>query len=61
VLSGVPHSMQNLAPGGLSAPQDGQLAASGVPQDMQKRAPSGFCVPQFGQAPPATTRTIRGA
>jgi hypothetical protein len=41
--------MQNLAPGGFSAPQEGQLAASGAPQAMQNRARSGFCVPQLAQ------------
>jgi phosphosulfolactate synthase len=46
----VPHSMQNLAPGGFSAPQAGQRRASSVPHDMQKRARSGFCVPQDWQA-----------
>jgi hypothetical protein len=38
--------MQNFAPGGFSAPQLGQAAASEAPQDMQKRALSGFSVPQ---------------
>jgi hypothetical protein len=50
--SAVPHSMQNLAAGGFSAPQLGQLGSSEAPQDMQKRARSGFSVPQLGQVPP---------
>jgi hypothetical protein len=41
--------MQNLAPGGASAPQFGQRRASADPQDMQKRAASGLAVPQVGQ------------
>jgi hypothetical protein len=42
--------MQNLAPGGFSAPQLGQCGANAVPQDMQKRARSGFSAPQLGHA-----------
>ena len=53
--------MQNLAPGGFSAPQLGQRGASAVPHDMQKRARSGFAVPQLGQSTsPATWPKIRG-
>ena len=52
--------MQNFAPGGFSAPQLGQLAASAAPHDMQKRARSGFSVPQLGQlTSPATWPKIR--
>jgi hypothetical protein len=52
--------MQNLAPGGFSVAQLGQLAASVDPHDMQNRARSGFWVPQLGQAPPATCSTLHG-
>ena len=48
--SAVPHSMQNLAPGGFSAPQFGHRGASSAPHDMQNRARSGFSAAQFGQA-----------
>jgi hypothetical protein len=37
--------MQNLAPAGFSAPQEGQAGDSPAPQDMQKRALPGFSVP----------------
>ena len=50
--SAVPHSTQNLAPGGTSAPQLGQRRSSAAPQDMQKRARSGFSVPQAEQVSP---------
>src|SRR4051812_42287339 len=45
----VPHSMQNLAPGGFSAPQLGQAAENPVPHDMQNLALSGLAAPQLGQ------------
>jgi hypothetical protein len=48
--SAAPHSMQNFAPGGFSAPHEGQSGANACPQDMQKRALSGFCVPQLGHS-----------
>src|ERR671911_1151899 len=43
-----PHSMQNLASGGFSAPHERQRA-SAVPHDMQNFACEGFSVPQLGQ------------
>src|SRR5918994_650550 len=48
-VSDDPHSMQNFAPGGFSAPHEGQLGASAVPHDMQNFACEGFSVPQLGQ------------
>jgi hypothetical protein len=48
--------MQNLAPGGFSAPQFGQPLGSALPQDMQKRARSGFCVPQAEHSIPMWRR-----
>ena len=47
--SAVPHSMQNFAPAGLSAPQLGQRRPNGVPQDMQNFAPAGLSAPHAGQ------------
>ena len=47
-----PHSMQNFAPAGFSAPQLGQVGRSCVPHEMQKRAWSGFSAPQLEQALP---------
>jgi hypothetical protein len=41
--------MQNLAPGGFSAPQLGQPGGISAPHDMQKRARSGFWAAQAGQ------------
>ena len=49
----VPHSMQNLAPAGFSAPQLGHSGMSSAPQDMQKRADSGFSAEQLGQVLPS--------
>jgi hypothetical protein len=46
--------MQNLASGGFSVPQVGQVGDSAPPHDMQNRALSGFAVPQLGQTPPPT-------
>ena len=55
-----PHSMQNLASGGLSAPHDAHFGSSAAPHDMQKRALSGFSVEQLGQTPPAISRRYAG-
>jgi len=40
---------QNCAPGAVSAPQLGQVAASDVPQVAQKRAPASASALQEGQ------------
>jgi hypothetical protein len=45
--------MQNFAPAGFSAPQEGQSGLSSAPQDMQNRARSGFCAAQLGQLLPS--------
>ena len=47
--SGVAHSEQNFAVGGLIVPQFGQPAASGVAHSEQNFAPGRFSVAQFGQ------------
>jgi hypothetical protein len=47
--SGVAHSEQNFAPGGLTVPQVGQPAASGVPHSTQNFAPARLSVAQVGQ------------
>jgi hypothetical protein len=57
--SGVAHSGQNLAVGGLVVPHVGQTWPSGVAHSMQKRAPAAFSVPQFGQITAASVRTTR--
>jgi hypothetical protein len=41
--------MQKRAPGGFSAPHDGQLGASAAPHDMQNFARGGFPAPQLAQ------------
>src|SRR5262249_14784412 len=46
--SGVAHSEQNLAVGGLIVPQFGQPVASGVAHSEQNFAPTRFSVAQFG-------------
>ena len=45
----VPHSPQNLAPGGLAAPQVGQSWASRCPHSRQNLRLGSFCVPQLLQ------------
>src|SRR3990170_4485340 len=45
----VPHSLQNLAPGLLIAPQFGQPAARVAPHSLQNLAPGVFSVPQLEQ------------
>ena len=52
-VSPAPHSMQNFAPPGFSAPQLGQSGVSSAPHDMQKRACSGFSAAQLGHALPS--------
>jgi hypothetical protein len=47
--SGVAHSEQNFAPGGLTVPHVGQPAASADPHSMQNFAPARFSVPQVEQ------------
>src|SRR5690349_1889876 len=47
--SGVAHSEQNFAVGGLIVPQLGQPDASGVAHSEQNLAPMRFSVAQFGQ------------
>jgi hypothetical protein len=44
----VPHRPQKAKPGGLSAPQLGQVIASLVPHLPQKANPSGFSKPHAG-------------
>ena len=58
--SGVPHSMQNFAPGGFSAPHEGHAGRELRSAGHAEAGARGFSVPQFGQASPATSRTIRG-
>ena len=45
----MPHSEQNRASGGSSAPQMGHAGTSEDPHERQNRAWSGFRVPQFEQ------------
>src|SRR6185503_1084380 len=47
--SGVAHSEQNLAVGGLTVPQVGQAEANPDPHSVQNFAPGRFSVPQTGQ------------
>jgi hypothetical protein len=47
--SAVPHSPQNLNPGGFSAPHLAQLLFSGLPQLPQNLVVSGFSELQLGQ------------
>ena len=47
--SGVAHSEQNFAPGGLTVPQVGQPAASGVAHSEQNFAPARLSVAHVGQ------------
>src|SRR5206468_1654218 len=47
--SGVPHSPQNLTPGSLGEPQDGQATASGLPHSPQNFRPGEFTAPQLAQ------------
>jgi hypothetical protein len=44
-----PHSLQNLAPGRLTAPHDGQPDCNELPHSLQKRAPLSFSLPQLLQ------------
>jgi hypothetical protein len=46
---GVPHSLQNLAPGLFVAPQFGQPLASGEPHSLQNFEPASFWDEQTGQ------------
>src|SRR5919109_3804515 len=48
-LSGVPHSLQNLARGSASVPQCGQRGLRGAPHSMQNLLPSGVSASQCGQ------------
>src|SRR3990172_4811967 len=48
-VNGVAHWKQNLAPGGLVVPQDGQPAIIAVPHSMQNFASGRFSVAQFEQ------------
>ena len=48
-MSGAAHSLQNLAPGLLFAPQRGHFAAIGEAHSLQNFAPWGFSAEQFGQ------------
>src|SRR5215831_4522593 len=47
--NGVAHSAQNLALGGLSAPQDWHFRRNAAAQFMQNLAESGLSAPQFEQ------------
>jgi hypothetical protein len=47
--SGVAHSAQNFAPGGLEKPQLGQPAANGDAHSLQNLAVARFWVPQLAQ------------
>jgi hypothetical protein len=51
-VSGVAHSEQNLAPGGLAKPHCGHAAARGAAQSLQNFAPARFSLPQLGQINP---------
>jgi hypothetical protein len=48
-LVGFPQRRQNLAPGGLPAPQEGQAASTGVPHSTQKAESGGFSARQAEQ------------
>ena len=55
--SGVAHSEQNFADGGLIVPQLGQPPASGVAHSEQNFAPGRFSVAQVGQITGASIAT----
>ncbi len=48
-MTAAPHSRQNLAPAGSSAPQPAQRTANGVPHSRQNLAESGLSWPQLAQ------------
>ncbi len=59
--SGVAHSPQNLAPGGLAVPHAGHEAESGVAHSVQNLRPASFSVPQLEQVMTARTSGSRFA
>ena len=54
VSSGVPHSPQNLTPGGFAAPQDGHDRWSGAPHSPQNLRFPSLGSPQAAQSTEAT-------
>ena len=57
---GVPHSLQNLAPGRFSVPHDEQWSTRPAPHSSQNFAPSRFQQPQLGQSmTPASSSIFR--